>query len=168
MKVCFKMGLYRQGLMHDLSKCSPSEFITGAKYFVGYRSPNDIQRKTEGYSSAWLHHKGRNLHHFEYWTDYRMGEDGKIRVEPVRMPVRYVAEMFADRIAASKVYQGDDYTDASPYAYFERGRRISGLMHEDTERLLGSMLKMLMEKGEDETCAFIRHRVLKDGYDTIF
>ena len=70
-KYCFKLGLYRQGMMHDLSKYSPSEFIPGVKYYQdGHRSPNNAQREDEGVSKAWLHHKGRNKHHFEYWIDY--------------------------------------------------------------------------------------------------
>ena len=54
---CFQIGLYRQGLMHDLSKYSPVEFRVGAKYFQGTQSPNNIERREKGYSSAWLHHK---------------------------------------------------------------------------------------------------------------
>ncbi len=168
MKACFKMGLYWQGLVHDLSKYSPSEFIPGAKYYVGYRSPNDMQRKNEGYSSAWLHHKGRNMHHFEYWYDYRLDENEKIVISPVRMPVKYVAEMVADRLAASKVYQGKDYTDASAFEYYEKGRRRGSLMHEDTEELLGNILLMIKECGEKEALAFVKSKVLKCGYDTGF
>ena len=69
MKYCFKAGLYWQGLTHDLSKYSPAEFRVGARYFQGDRSPNDIERREKGYSAAWLHHKGRNKHHLEYWID---------------------------------------------------------------------------------------------------
>ena len=68
--LCFKCGLYKQGLLHDLSKYSPTELKTGAKYWVGTRSPNSIERETIGYSTAWLHHKGRNKHHWEYWIDF--------------------------------------------------------------------------------------------------
>ena len=75
MKHCFRVGLYKQGLTHDLSKYSPTEFIPGVKYFQGDRSPNNAQREHEGYSSAWLHHKGRNKHHFEYWTDVSTAEN---------------------------------------------------------------------------------------------
>ena len=75
-KYCFKLGLYRQGLMHDLSKYSPTEFFVGAKYYQGYRSPNTAERLERGYSSAWLHHKGRNKHHLEYWIDYSLQKDG--------------------------------------------------------------------------------------------
>lgn len=165
-KVCFKMGLYWQGITHDLSKYSPAEFIPGAKYFVGYRSPNDMQRRSEGYSSAWLHHKGRNKHHFEYWNDYLIDENNKVGTGHVKMPVRYVAEMFADRIAACKVYQGKDYTDASPLEYFNKGKSRGNFMHEDTDELLMNLLTMLANEGEDATTKFIKNTVLKKGYDS--
>ena len=70
MKNCFAVGLYRQGLLHDLSKYSWEEFATGVKYYQGNRSPNAAEKEEKGYSAAWLHHKGRNKHHFEYWIDF--------------------------------------------------------------------------------------------------
>ena len=75
MKGCFKVGLYRQGLMHDLSKYTPSEFLVGCKYYQGNRSPNNAEREATGVSSAWLHHKGRNKHHYEYWIDYSLNKE---------------------------------------------------------------------------------------------
>ena len=98
---CFRIGLIRQGLAHDLSKYSPAEFLPGARYYQGYRSPNGAEREANGYSLAWMHHKGRNKHHYEYWTDIdpATGQYG-----PVAMPRRYLAEMVVDRIAASKNY----------------------------------------------------------------
>ena len=128
---CFRLGLYYQGLTHDLSKYSPSEFWRGVKYYQGYRSPNDAERRENGVSLAWLHHKGRNRHHFEYWIDYCIGDDGKVYMGGCKMPLKYVAEMFCDRIAACKVYQGDKYTDglrllrkvARPYPHPSRDRR---------------------------------------------
>ena len=107
MKECFRVGLYRQGLLHDLSKYSPTEFRVGCKYYQGTRSPNNAEREDKGYSSAWLHHKGRNKHHYEYWIDYSL--DGEKMLAGMKMPVRYVVEMFLDRIAASKVYKGGQY-----------------------------------------------------------
>ena len=65
-KHCFRVGLYWQGLTHDLSKYAPVEWIPGVKYYQGNRSPNEAERAAKGYSSAWLHHKGRNRHHLEY------------------------------------------------------------------------------------------------------
>jgi len=144
-KLCFKCGLYRQGLTHDLSKFSPSEFWSGVKYFQGNRSPQAKEREVIGYSAAWLHHKGRNKHHFEYWTDYADGR--KVNVE---MPARYFAEMVCDRVAASKIYLKDEYTEASPLEYFKHRTDREG-MNENTRKRLEYFLTMLKDRGEKET-----------------
>lgn len=129
---CAKCGILWQGLRHDLSKYSPTEFIPGAKFYLGTRSPNEAEREKYGYSLAWLHHKGRNRHHFEYWQDYNRITK---RLEPVKMPARYVAEMFCDRVAASKTYQGKKYKIDSPLIYFQNsGARKNGLLHPETEK----------------------------------
>ena len=100
-KGCFAVGLYYQGLTHDLSKYAPTEFLVGARYYQGNRSPNNAEREEKGLSDAWLHHKGRNRHHFEYWIDY--GNPGcETIIRGVPMPTRFVAEMVADRISASR------------------------------------------------------------------
>lgn len=112
-KLCFKCGLYWQGLTHDLSKYSHTEFWNGVKYFTGTASPHVGERKVKGYSDAWLHHHNRNKHHAEYWVDI---VDGKST--PVRMPFKYLAEMICDRVAASMIYLGDKYTDAAPLDYY--------------------------------------------------
>ena len=152
-KYCFKLGIYRQGLMHDLSKYSPSEFIPGVKYYQdGHRSPNNAQREDEGVSKAWLHHKGRNKHHFEYWTDYNPETR---MMTPVRMPKRYIIEMFCDRIAAGKIYKGDAYNDTCPLQYFNNGKARRNIEPE-TSRELEHLLTILAEKGEDKTFAYIR------------
>ena len=149
---CFRVGIGWQGLFHDLSKLSLTEFVPGAKYYQGTRSPNEREREEIGYSVAWMHHKGRNKHHFEYWNDFNM--QTKL-YEPVKMPVRYVKEMFCDRIAASKVYQGKNYCDQQPYQYFARGSARKK-MHADTADLLEEWLLMLAEKGERETFAHLK------------
>ena len=118
---CFRCGLYWQGLTHDLSKLSPVEFLAGAKYWQGTQSPNNVQRRVEGYSAAWLHHKGRNKHHLEYWIDYDAKGEGA-PMAGMRMPEKYVAEMVCDRIAASKNYKGDAYTDAAAWEYYDHSR----------------------------------------------
>ena len=85
---CFRVGLYWQGLTHDLSKYSLTEFLVGAKYFQGDCSPNNAEKEKKGYSSSWLHHKGRNKHHFEYWIDYSMpGSEGPLLIG-MKMPLR--------------------------------------------------------------------------------
>lgn len=156
---CFKVGLYRQGLLHDMSKYSPTEFLTGARYYQGTRSPNNAEREEKGYSAAWLHHKGRNKHHYEYWVDYSVKE-GTGQMVPVPMPDRYIAEMIMDRIAASKVYLGEKYTDASPLEYYYFGTDKAP-MHPYTREVLLRMLTMLSEKGEKETFACIRRELVK-------
>ena len=154
MKGCFKVGLYKQGLLHDMSKYSPSEFLVGAKYYQGNRSPNNAEREELGYSSAWLHHKGRNKHHYEYWIDYSLKEITG-GMAPAPMPKKYVVEMFMDRIAASKVYNGKKYTDASPWEYYSTGREKAPI-HPETKKLLEKLLRMLAKKGEEATFAYIK------------
>ncbi len=97
--------------MHDMSKYSPVEFMVGARYFQGTRSPNTAEREEKGYTSAWLHHKGRNKHHLEYWIDYDLENGG---MTGMKMPVKYVVEMFCDRVAASKNYNRYNYDDSFP------------------------------------------------------
>ena len=154
---CFRAGIPIQGLKHDLSKYSPVEFLAGAKYYLGDKSPNVAERIDKGYSSAWLHHKGRNKHHYEYWNDIN---PKSLKIEPVEMPNKYVIEMFCDRIAASKVYKGAEYTDATPLGYFSMHDH-SHDMHPATSELLGTLLTMLAEKGERKTFRYIRHHVKK-------
>ena len=157
---CAKAGILWQGLRHDLSKYSLREFVPGARYYTGTRSPNVGERLDKGYSEAWLHHKGRNRHHFEYWTDY----NPKTRlIEPVKMPLKYVAEMFCDRVAASKIYRGDEYRDTDPLAYFMNSKGIR-VIHGETSDFLEMLLRMLAEKGEEETFAFLR-TYLKNNKD---
>jgi len=149
---CFRAGIGFQGLFHDLSKYSPTEFFPGAKYYQGTRSPNERERELFGYSAAWLHHKGRNRHHFEYWND--LNPATKL-YEPVPMPIRYVKEMFCDRVAASKIYQGDAYTDGHPLAYFLRGN-ARAKMHPQTADLLEEWLRMLERDGEAATFSHLK------------
>ena len=160
MKGCFKVGLYKQGLLHDLSKYTPTEFLVGCWYYQGNRSPNNAEREATGYSQAWLHHKGRNKHHYEYWIDYSVNpEEG---IVGLKMPVKYVVEMFVDRIAASKTYQGENYKDSHPLEYYEKGAaRLGKMIHPETARLLHSLLRMLADEEEEKTFYYIRHHVLK-------
>ncbi|MCD7756190.1 MAG: DUF5662 family protein [Firmicutes bacterium] len=154
---CFRVGLYRQGLTHDLSKYSPTEFWNGARYYQGVRSPNAEEREEKGYSEAWMHHKGRNRHHYEYWTD--MNRQTRC-YEAVYMPRRYLAEQVMDRRAACMVYQGKDYTSASPLTYFLKSRERE-LMHPENRRELEFLLTMLAEQGEKAAFHYIRYHFLK-------
>ncbi|MGL5438092.1 MAG: DUF5662 family protein [Lachnospiraceae bacterium] len=158
MRYCFRVGLYRQGLLHDLSKYMPSEFLTGVRYYQGDRSPNAAERDEKGYSAAWLHHKGRNKHHFEYWIDFSKASGG---LAGCKMPLVYVVEMVMDRIAACRIYQGKDYTDAAAWEYYQREKAyVQEAMHKDTRHLLEQILIMLRDEGEETTIAYLR-RLLK-------
>lgn len=175
MKNCFRVGMYRQGLCHDLSKYLPVELIPGGIYYQGTRSPNAGEREAKGYSKAWLHHKGVNKHHWEYWIDFSIEEK---RMAGCKMPVCYVLEMVCDRIAASKTYLKEAYTDASPLEYYNRSRQYY-IIHPETDELLKKLLVMLAEEGEEKTFAYMRHllgktrreslqKKLPDGwYDTL-
>lgn len=156
MKYCFRLGLYKQGLLHDLSKYSPTEFIPGCKYYQGNRSPNNAEREAKGVSLAWLHHKGRNKHHYEYWIDYGTGvEKG---MQGMKIPNRYIVEMFCDRVAAAKNYNGSNYTDAASWEYYERGREYA-ILHKESRELLEKLLLMLKEQGEEITFAYIKENI---------
>ncbi|MDU1411419.1 MAG: DUF5662 family protein [Clostridium sp.] len=158
MKYCFKVGLYKQGLLHDLSKYKWIEFSAGIKYYRGNVSPNAIQKIEEGYSRAWLHHKGRNKHHLEYWIDYGNNiEDGMVGM---KMPLKYVIEMFVDRVAASKNYLGDKYNDRSALEYYNKGKEHY-IIHKDTKKTLEELLNMLASHGEDYTFNYIKDLLLK-------
>ena len=158
MRGCFRVGLIRQGLLHDLSKYSPAEFWQGAKYWQGNRSPNAGAREAVGWSTAWMHHKGRNKHHYEYWSDLSPVTK---RYEAVPMPTRYLVESVMDRIAACKTYRGEKYTDGDALDYLLRSEEHM-LMHPDSVRQLKFILTLLRDRGEERTFAFLRRVVLKD------
>lgn len=155
---CFRLGLIRQGITHDLSKYSPAEFWRSARYYQGFRSPNDQERMENGVSLSWLHHKGRNRHHFEYWIDYCISPDGKVTMGGCKMPKKYVAEMFCDRLAACRVYQGAQYTDASAYDYFQRSKGHAWI-NAETSALLDRWLLLVKEQGEETALRQIRREL---------
>ena len=161
MRLCFKLGLYKQGILHDLSKYSPKEFISGVVFYTGDKSPNTTERRVTGKSEAWLHHKGRNRHHFEYWIDY--GQEPGAGMQGTKMPVKYVVEMFCDRIAACKTYYKENFNDSMPFEYFNKNRKHY-MMHPETMELLGKMLIMLKRYGEEDTLVYIRERILTGKY----
>ena len=154
---CFQVGLYWQGLTHDLSKYSPTEFKVGAKYYQGTRSPNSEERSVNGYSLAWMHHKGRNRHHFEYWTDLNRQTR---RYDCVPMPRKYLVEMVMDRRAACMTYEGKEYAPGSELRYLEKSIEKE-LLHPQTRKELTYILTMLRDQGEKVTFAYLKKDVLK-------
>lgn len=159
-KLLFRCGLYQQGILHDLSKYHPIEFLPGVKYYQGYRSPINHEKEVKGYSLGWLHHKGRNKHHWEYWLD-NANDDNQDKVKAVEMPVIYIVEMACDRIAASMNYEKENYTDASALNYFLNGYD-KVLIAPKTKKLLLHILTYLKDNGLDATILHIRKRILKN------
>ena len=144
MKGCFRVGLYKQGLLHDLSKYSPTEFLVGCKYYQGTASPNNREREVKGYSSAWLHHKGRNKHHAEYWNDDRAPDPTPV------IPYKYAVEMLCDKLAAGMVYEGKNWTKEYEYGYWNKEKdKIK--MNDKTKDFITDALKQVADNGIDAT-----------------
>lgn len=139
---CRACGIFWRGLIHDISKYSPTEFISSARYFQGDRSPIEAEKARVGYSSAWLHHKGRNRHHWEYWIDF--SDDGSVIAS--KIPYIYVVEMVCDWIGAGKVYSKEKWTRKSPLDYYNKVRE-GRYFHPDTESLILIFLNMINEHG---------------------
>ncbi|MCI6858097.1 MAG: DUF5662 family protein [Eubacterium sp.] len=156
-KTCFKVGLYKQGILHDLSKYSPIEFVPGVIYYQGNRSPISREKEIKTCSKGWLHHKGRNPHHFEYWIDYTVNSGGKL--VGMKMPKKYVAEMVIDRICASKNYLKDKYNDGSALAYYVNGKNMM-LINEESDYLARYLLTMLDKKGEEYLLNYMKNVLL--------
>ena len=115
-KLSIRAGIPLQGLVHDLSKYSFVEFFESARYYAGTYSPIKNAKDDKGYSEAWLHHKGRNKHHFEYWYDYDLDNPAIV------MPFKYYAELVCDSMSASMVYNGKKFTNDSQLKFYEKKR----------------------------------------------
>lgn len=137
-KICFKMGIPLQGLTHDLSKYSITEFKI-YKYANGEKSPHQLCREKIGYSPSWIHHYHKNKHHYQYWWDE--DEDGKII--PIKMPDKYVIEMFCDMVAAGMTYQKEKWITSSPLNYYYKHCQNKRIQHEESEKLLLYLFSLL-------------------------
>ena len=103
---CRKLGIPWQGITHDLSKFSWTEFSESVKYYQGgTKSPIPVIKEKNGYSKAWQHHKGTNPHHYEYWVDNL--DNGGVAI---KMPYKYVIELICDYLAAGRTYRGSGFT----------------------------------------------------------
>ncbi len=157
MRYCFKSGLYWQGLCHDLSKYSRVEFFNRAKYFEGTYSPNNNERLPKGYSEAWMHHKGRNKHHCEYWVD---ADPKDKKYKPVPMPKRYIAESICDRIAATEIYNKKNFKPQMVYDYFLREKENIP-MHKETEEFIDALLNLYLENGKKYLFKYLKKNFRK-------
>ena len=153
-KFCFRFKLYKQGILHDLSKFSPSEFFLSVKYYQGYRSPIDYQRSIDGYSSIWLHHKGHNKHHIDYWND-----NGYY----VKIPQNILLETLCDKLSASITYKKKDFTQSYPLEFFLNGNE-KNRMHPDSKKELEYYLTLISEYGIDLGINKIKEHLLDNTY----
>ena len=144
-KYCFKMGMYWQGITHDLSKFSPIEFFESVEYYQGDRSPIDKCKEVNGCSKAWQHHKGRNPHHYEYWVD-NLDNGGKALI----MPKKYAKELIADYLGAGHAYFGKDFTYQKEYDWWLNKRKHPLLMHPAIKDFIGSILLELLSQNEKD------------------
>lgn len=127
-------------LMHDISKFSPIEFWESVKYYQGTSSPIPACKKDKGYSKAWQHHKGRNPHHYEYWTDnYDTG------MTLIPMPFEYIEEMIADWCAAGKTYQGEMWSFESQCKWWENKKTLNPSIHSETMKILDTFFNCTNE-----------------------
>lgn len=143
-KLCCKIGIPWRGFMHDWSKFSPTEFWESIKYYTGDGSPIKLCKAEKGYSKAWLHHKGRNKHHPEYWIDYSLSD------KTVIMPYKYAAEMICDKMAAGIVYSGKDWTNNTQIDYYMK-ERITSLIHPQIDKFMISVFTGVSKNGLDKT-----------------
>ncbi len=144
LKLCLKVGEPWRGFMHDMSKFSPTEFFESAKYYVGTHSPITEAKKVEGYSNAWLHHKGRNKHHAEYWVDEAAPEKTPV------IPYPYAVEMICDKIAAGMTYLGDKFTKEYELEYWNK-ERAKIKINEKTAQFITEVLTRVAKDGIDKT-----------------
>lgn len=148
----FRAGLIKQGICHDLSKYSPVEFIQSVLHYEGTRSPIDKEKEIKGYSEVWLHHKGRNRHHYEYWIDTKNNIP-----YGCKMPQKYFMEMVFDRVAAAKIYNGSNFTNDMPLNWFLK-EKDGLIMHPQTKEDLEAVLKIFARKSNKKTIV----RVVKE------
>ena len=153
-KLCLKAGIPFRGLMHDLSKYSPTEFFESIKYYDGGKSPITNCKKENGYSKAWLHHKGRNKHHHEYWYDYAAPNPAAL------MPYKYTVEMICDTLAAGMTYQKDRWTLDYQLNYYLKDRTRKHI-NPKIDAILLEVYELVSEKGIDEV---INPKTLKKIY----
>lgn len=166
---CNGIGLHWQGLVHDLSKYSPTEFWESVKYYQGTSSPIDASKAENGYSMAWFHHRGRNLHHHVMWID-NFDETGGT---PILMPYKYFAEMICDYLAAGRAYMGKNFTFASENEWWKKKRARGLAMPEKQMKMIDFIFDTLAEREESQGtlatdeyfCTFGGRTLLTTTYD---
>lgn len=161
---CYRAGITWRGIKHDLSKFSPTEFWESVKYYQGTSSPIDAAKKAQGWSKAWMHHKGRNTHHYEYWVDNH-DNGGK----PLIMPFKDTLELLCDYLGAGRAYMGKNFSYTAEHKWWLNKAEKPLAMHPVIKWFITVTLADLAEM---EQCGFnplanFEYRLLKQRYDTI-
>lgn len=153
---CCRAGIPWRGFVHDLSKFSPEEFFESVRWYQGNRSPIGVCRRQCGMSYAWLHHKGRNKHHLEYWLD------GDCTEQPL-MPYKYAVECICDKLAATRVYNGKNYNPEKLLNHwYKYGNRVGA--NPKTMKFLEAVFVEIAERGEKNV---INKKRLREIYSSI-
>ena len=155
-KLCVKAGIPYRGLVHDLSKFSPTEFFESVKYYNGKRSPITFCKQDKGYSEAWLHHKGRNKHHYQYWFDEKANPKAPV------MPYKYAVEMLCDTFAAGMTYQGKNWTNEYQLNYWKEKERPGEMLNSKMHKFLEIVYTEVAKDGIDKV---INKKQLKEIYN---
>lgn len=142
MLACFKAGIYWQGIVHDLSKYSPKEFCTSARFFQGNGSPIDKEKAERGYSLAWQNHKAKNLHHWQYWIDF---ENGELIALP--MPSKYLTEMLCDWVGAGKAYNKGSWTIDTFKSWYHKNKDLL-VLHELTRNCIELVVDNVLDEDD--------------------
>lgn len=148
---CVKAGLVWRGIKHDMSKFSPTEFFESVKYFDGSRSPIDVCKEANGYSKAWMHHKGRNTHHYEYWQD-NFDNGG----QSLEMPYEDALELICDYLGAGKAYMKDNFTYDSEYDWWLNKASKPLAMHPHTKNFIDTMLSVIKQEKSNDVLKYSR------------
>ena len=156
---CYHAGIPWRGIVHDLSKFTPTEFIESAKYYDGKISPIMKCKEANQVSRAWLHHKGRNTHHYEYWQD-----NFDTGAEPLQMPFLDALEMLCDYIGAAKAYDKEHFSFKAEYEWWKKKKEYGVAMHPQTEKFIDTMLAFM---AEDESDFYLNKHFAWSMYKTI-
>jgi hypothetical protein len=125
---CWKLGIPWLGIIHDMSKFYPSEWMPYMRHFfnsdgslrpktrdkTGYYKPTDTG--DDDFDGAWFLHQKRNKHHWQWWI---LPEDSE-GLKTIPMPERYMKEMLADWRGAGRA-QG---TPDTPGWYRANGHKL--------------------------------------------
>ena len=161
---CHNAGITWRGIKHDLSKFSPTEFWESVKYYQGTASPIDAAKKAKGWSKAWMHHKGRNSHHYEYWVDNH-DNGGK----PLIMPFKDALELLCDYLGAGRAYMGKKFSYSAEFQWWQAKAQKPLAMHYVTKWFISTTLADFaeFEQGGFDPLDLLSYRHLENKYNTL-